>query len=96
MQTFPPILKVGYNCQADAMLEEEAFDPATGVAQRRDSGFTRWMRGFKKQFALNTFDCLYALCAFGTAGLGLYASITAMHEDFASTPLTPFTCTNPA
>ncbi|KAK5723143.1 hypothetical protein LTR17_013938 [Elasticomyces elasticus] len=73
--TFRPILKVGYNCQNDAMLENEQFDPATGQLSCKDSGFARWMRGFEKQFAWNTFDCIYALCAFGTAGLGLCATL---------------------
>ncbi|KAK4972931.1 hypothetical protein LTR42_006225 [Elasticomyces elasticus] len=94
--TFPPILAVGFNCQNDAMSEEEQFDPVTGQAQRRDEGWGRWMRGFKKQFALNTFNCIYFLCALGTAGLGLYASITGMQESFSKTALTPFTCTSPA
>ncbi|TKA78921.1 hypothetical protein B0A55_03921 [Friedmanniomyces simplex] len=94
--TFPPMLKVGYNCQNDSMLEEEEFDPVTGQIQRRDQRWTRWIRGFKKQFAWNTFDCIYALCALATAGLGLYASITGMAQSFAKTSLTPFTCAAPA
>ncbi|KAK1823520.1 hypothetical protein LTR12_002149 [Friedmanniomyces endolithicus] len=94
--TFPPMLKVGFNCQNDAISEEEHFDPVSGQVQRRDEGWTRWMRGFKRQFAWNTFDSLYALCALGTAGLGLYASITGMATSFATTKLTPFTCAPPA
>ncbi|TKA35392.1 hypothetical protein B0A54_12052, partial [Friedmanniomyces endolithicus] len=94
--TFPPMLKVGFNCQNDSMSEEEQFDPVTGQVQRRDQGWTRWMRGFKRQFAWNTFDSIYALCALGTAGLGLYASITGMATSFSTTKLTPFTCAPPA
>lgn len=90
------MLMVGYNCQRDAILPEEGFDPRTGESNRVDNGWRRWMRGYKKKFALNTFDVLYSLAALATAGLGLYASGTGMHETFATTPLTPFTCTNPA
>jgi len=94
--TFPPILLVGYNCQKDAMLPEEEFDPRTGETKRIDQGWKRWMRGYKKKFALNTFDILYCLGAVATAGLGLYASIKGMHDTFATTSITPFTCENPA
>ena len=94
--TFPPLLLVGYNCQKDAMLPEEAFDPRSGQAVRVDEGWTRWIRGYKKKWALNTFDILYFLAALATAGLGLWASITGMHKTFSTTPITPFTCTNPA
>lgn len=78
------------------MLPEEEFDPRTGIANRVDSGWRRWMRGYKKKFALNTFDVIYSLAALSTAGLGLYASGTGMHETFTSTSVTPFTCKNPA
>jgi hypothetical protein len=94
--TFPPILLVGYNCQKDAMLPEEEFDPRTGQTTRVDDGWRRWARGYKKKFAINTFDVLYSLAALATAGLGLYASGTGMHETFKATKLTPFTCANPA
>jgi hypothetical protein len=94
--TFPPILMVGYNVQKDAMLPEETFDPRTGVANRVDTGMTRWIRGYKKKFFLNTFDTLYFLAALSTAGLGLYASGTAMHATFSTTSITPFSCNNPA
>jgi hypothetical protein len=78
------------------MLPEEDFDPRTGIANRVDHGWRRWMRGYKKKFALNTFDVIYSLAALATAGLGLYASGTAMHDTFISTSITPFTCKNPA
>ncbi|KAH9824593.1 Transmembrane amino acid transporter protein [Teratosphaeria destructans] len=96
--TFPPWLHVGYNCQKDAILPEEEFDPGNGTPARVDHGFERWVRGFKKQFALNTFNSLYALAALATAGLGIYASVIGMHDTFTSpdTSITPFSCTNPA
>jgi hypothetical protein len=96
--TFPPILKVGFNCQRDAMLAEEEFDPATGQVNRRDAGWTRWMRGYRKRMFINTFDTIYFVCALATAGLGIYASVLGMHATFTApdSKITPFTCANPA
>jgi hypothetical protein len=94
--TFPPMLLVGYNVQKDAMLPEERFNPQTGQAERIDSGVKRWIRGYKKKFVWNTFDVIYSLAALSCAGLGIWASVMAMHSDFAESALTPFTCANPA
>ena len=94
--TFPPFFIVGYRVQRDAMLPEEEFDPRTGVAKRVDSGWARWMRGYRKNFALNTFDMVYSVAALATAGLGIYASVIGMHNTFTQTQITPFTCKNPA
>ena len=93
--TFPPILLVGYNCQKDAMLPEEEFNPHTGET-RVDSGWRRWMRGYKKKFLWNTFDVLYFFGALSAAGLGIYVAVIGMHEVFSTTAITPFTCCNPA
>jgi len=93
---FPPFLIVGYNCQADAMLPEEEFDPRTGIAQRVDEGRTRWIRGYKKKFVMNTLDLCYSVAALATAGLGIYAAVIGMHDTFTETAITPFTCKNPA
>jgi hypothetical protein len=94
--TFPPILLVGYNCQKDAMLPEEEFNPVTGETKRVDHGWQRWMRGYKKKMLWNTFDVLYFLGALSCAGLGIYASIILMNEIYSTTAITAFTCTNPA
>ncbi|KAF2637634.1 hypothetical protein P280DRAFT_500390 [Massarina eburnea CBS 473.64] len=94
--TFPPLLKVLYNIQKDAMLPEETFDPNTGQTQRVDSGIKRWVRGYTKKLFWNTFDLLYGLAALGTAGLGIWASSTSMREQFRTSKITPFTCQNPA
>ncbi|KAJ5141944.1 hypothetical protein N7526_002939 [Penicillium atrosanguineum] len=94
--TFPPMLLVGYNVQRDAMLPEERFNPQTGQAERVDSGVKRWIRGYKKKFVWNTFDIIYSAAALSCAGLGIWASVVAMHTDFAESALTPFTCANPA
>ena len=78
------------------MLPEEEFNPVTGEVKRVDSGMKRWIRGYRKKFALNTFDVLYSLAALGTAGLGLYTSTTGMRDAFANTSITSFSCKNPA
>lgn len=94
--TFPPILMVGYHCQKDAIREDEGFDPTTGQVVRHDSGFTRYKRGFMKQWYRNTFDSLYFLGALAVAGLGIYSSAISMHQSFASGTITSFSCDNPA
>ena len=78
------------------MLPEEHFDPRTGQAKRVDQGFKRWMRGYRKQLALNVFDSFYSVAALATAGLGIWASVIGMHDTFSQTSITPFTCKNPA
>ncbi|KAJ5499086.1 Amino acid transporter transmembrane [Penicillium expansum] len=94
--TFPPLLLVGFNAQNDAILVEEEFNPATGQVQRVDNGIKRFFRGYKVKFFRNTFDLLYSIAALGAAGLGIWASVTAMNSSFQSGKLTPFTCANPA
>lgn len=94
--TFPPLLMIGYNCQKDSMLEDEAFDPATGQATRSDRGMKRWIRGYMKKPFRNTFDLLYFFGALVTAGMGLWASIIGMHSTFSTASVTAFSCTNPA
>ncbi len=94
--TFPPILKIGYNIQKDAMRDGEGFDPSTGQVIRHDHGFTRWKRGFLKKWHINTLDFLYFLGALSVAGLGIYASVVAMHQEYQSAAITSFSCANPA
>ncbi|KAK5116851.1 hypothetical protein LTR85_009111 [Meristemomyces frigidus] len=94
--TFPPILMVGFNCQKDSIRPEEGFDPSTGAVVRHDSGWKRWARGYMQKWHINTLDVIYFLGALSVAGLGIYSSVISMHETFATTTLTPFTCVNPA
>ncbi|OAG09390.1 uncharacterized protein CC84DRAFT_1255453 [Paraphaeosphaeria sporulosa] len=94
--TFPPLLKVAYNVQKDAMLPEETFDPATGELQRADFGVKRWTRGYMKKPIWNTFDVLFGLAALATAGLGIWAAAINMKVQFQTSGITPFTCQNPA
>jgi len=94
--TFPPILMVGFRTQKDAMLPDEGFDPATGQVIRHDSGIRRWVRGYMKNWHINTFDVLYFLGALAVAGLGIYSAVIGMNQEFKAGKLTSFTCANPA
>jgi len=78
------------------MLPEESFDQASGIANRVDTGFRRWVRGYRKKLVWNTLDVLYFLGALCVAGLGIYSSVIGMKTSFSTTGLTPFTCQNPA
>lgn len=93
--TFPPILMVAYNCQADAITGTDGFDPSTGQVVRQDSGVQRWVRGFLRRPVKNTFDIIYFLGACTTAVLGIYASVVGMHNQFSTTSITPFGCASP-
>lgn len=86
---------VAYNVQKDSMLPGESFDPVTGHVERIDSGFKRWVRGYRQKLFRNTFDVLYCVASLGTAGLGIYASLVSIHDAFQTTKLTPFTCNSP-
>ncbi|KAB2581225.1 hypothetical protein DBV05_g79 [Lasiodiplodia theobromae] len=93
--TFPPILAIGFNCLKDAIGPDEGFDPTTGRVVRHDEGLKRWMRGYKKQFLVNSFNVVYFLGAATTAILGIYASIYSMHQQYADANIKPFSCDSP-
>jgi len=95
--TFPPILYVGYCCQIGAALPGEGFDPTTGVTIRHDSGMKRWVRGFKKQLAMNTMNMIYFFGALATSGMGAWAAIVGLISIFGpgGTIATSWGCTAP-
>jgi len=94
--TFPPMLMVGFKVQRDAILPGETFDPATGVVQRQDSGIRRWIRGYRKEFWLNTWDVIFFLGSVVTAVLGIYSSISSMHTAYVTNPnVAAFSCNSP-
>lgn len=95
--TFPAIAAIGYKVQIDAMTSEEHFDPATGTYSAIDSGMTRWIRGFKKNFALNSFNIFYALGGLVTTVLGVYTSVLGLITAFSGGSVaTSFGCASPA
>jgi hypothetical protein len=94
--TFPAILAFGFQIQKDAMTPEESFDPATGTYSKIDSGFKRWVRGFKVKWHLNTFNFIYFLGALCTAALGSYSSCLGLISAFGGqSAATSFGCTPP-
>lgn len=95
--TFPAILYIGYRCQLDAALPGEGFNPATGVTTRHDSGMKRWIRGFRKNWHINTINVIYALGGLATSGMGSWAAIQGLIEVFGpgGTVATSFGCAAP-
>ncbi|KAI9694370.1 MAG: hypothetical protein M1820_008970 [Bogoriella megaspora] len=94
--TFPPILIIGFKAQRDAVLPEEEFDPNTGVVNRVDYGFKRWMRGIMKDPFVNAWDFIYFLGALVTAILGMYSAIKSMAVNYSENPnLVGWGCQSP-
>ncbi|EKG21088.1 Amino acid transporter transmembrane [Macrophomina phaseolina MS6] len=93
--TFPPLLALGFNCMKDAMLPGEGFDPSTGRVVRNDEGWKRLLRGYRKQFWMNSFNVIYFLGSAVTAILGIYASIYSMHQQYEEAKIQPFSCKSP-
>lgn len=93
--TFPPLLMIGLQSQKDAIQDGEGFDPATGQTVRHDSGFSRWMRGFRKSLFLNLWYLFFFLGSAVTAVLGIYSAIVGMIHAYAETAVSGFSCTNP-
>lgn len=77
--TFPPILFVGFIMQRDATKGQPEYTPGSTVAELRPDtwyNFSRWWRGFKELWWLNTFNFILFLAALATAGLGAFSSLT--------------------
>jgi hypothetical protein len=94
--TFPALLKIGFEIKKGAMLPEESFDEATKKYVRVDSGFKRWIRGYRKTFLLTSFNIFYFLGALVVCGLGCYSAIEALIGAFSGGSVaTSFSCTSP-
>jgi len=95
--TFPGLLFVGYMIQRGAELPGEGFDPATGTTVRHDRGLKRWIRGFMKNFLLNTFTSLYFIGGLVCSGMGTWAGIEGLISIFGpgGTVATSFGCASP-
>ncbi|ROV94988.1 hypothetical protein VMCG_08297 [Cytospora schulzeri] len=94
--TFPALLGLGFLVQSEAMRGESSFDPYSGEVHRRDSGVTRWMRGY---FGRYWWACilltLYALGGLVVSGMGSYSSIKSLIEKFQTPQINAFTCRSP-
>jgi hypothetical protein len=95
--TFPALLYVGYRCQVDAALPGEGFDPSTRITTRHDGGLKRWVRGFKKNWHINTLSVIYFLGGGVCSGMGAWAAIVGLIQIFGpgGTVATSFGCAAP-
>jgi hypothetical protein len=94
--TFPAILAFGFQIKKDAMLPQETFDPQTKTYTYVDSGWKRWVRGFKVRWMLNSFNFFYFLGAVTTAALGIYSSCLGLKAAFnGQSVATSFGCASP-
>ncbi|GJJ09210.1 hypothetical protein Clacol_003432 [Clathrus columnatus] len=97
--TFPPILFVGFIMQRDAIQGQPEYTPGIEVSQIRPDtwyNFSRWWRGFKNLWWLNTFNFLIFLAALATAGLGAFSSIEGIIAGFkVAGSATSFGCQAP-
>ncbi|KAL8839650.1 MAG: hypothetical protein Q9170_001656 [Blastenia crenularia] len=93
--TFPPFLMLFHCAQRDAVQEGEGFEASTGRTIRHDHGVSRWMRGLRKNAALNAFNLFFFLGSLTTAILGIYSAVKGLIDAYAKTAVTGFSCTNP-
>ena len=93
--TFPPLLHVGFKVKLNALQDGEGFNPDTGETVRMDGGVKRWIRGYMKGWALNSFNVIFVLGSLATAVLGIYSSILGMIKSYASDASTSFGCDSP-
>ncbi|KAL8732398.1 MAG: hypothetical protein Q9166_002796 [cf. Caloplaca sp. 2 TL-2023] len=94
--TFPPLLMLFHNAQRDSIQEGvEGFDPSTGQTIRHDTGMSRWIRGLRKNAALNAFNLCFFLGSLATAVLGIYSAVVGLIHAYAETAVSGFSCTNP-
>lgn len=94
--TFPAFISLGLFVNKGAMVGEPGFDPATGVAERFDSGVRRFIRGFMgKYWWLNILLTLYTLGSLVVSGLGAYSAIMSLIAAFATPQVNAFTCHSP-
>lgn len=93
--TFPPFLMLFHCAQRDAIQEGEGFEVSTGRTIRHDQGVSRWMRGLRKNTALNAFNLFFFLGSLATAVLGIYSAVKGLIDAYAKTAVSGFSCTNP-
>lgn len=93
--TFPPFLMLFHCAQRDAIREGEGFEVSTGRTIRHDQGMSRWMRGLRKNAALNAFNLFFFLGSLTTAVLGIYSAVVGLIDAYAETAVSGFSCTNP-
>ena len=93
--TFPPMMMLGYQIKIDALMEGEGFNPSSGQTVRLDSGLKRWIRGYRKNWLLNTFNLIFCLGSATTAVIGIYSSITGIISAYGAGSPPSFSCDSP-
>lgn len=93
--TFPPIMLFVLSIRVGAMKGEEGYDPNTKEVSRLDSwkNISRWIRGYKQRWVLNTANFIIFLACLTTAALGIYSSAESLVDAFKQDGATSsFTC----
>jgi len=93
--TFPPWMMVGYMSKKMAMGDGEGFDATTGQTIRHDTGFARFMRGYRKNMLFNTFNVFFCLGSAACAILGIYSAAIGIQLQYAHGAGVSFSCANP-
>ena len=93
---FPALLKIGFDVKRAAMLSDEVFDEVAKKYIRKDDGWKRWWRGYKRTWLITSFNIIYLLGALVVCALGMYSAIEALITAFGGgTVATSFGCTSP-
>jgi len=96
--SFPALMTVTLQMRKDALLGDSLFDPQNDRCERSDTWlqFSRWKRGFMKQWHWNTFNFLLGLASLSLAALGIWSSIESIITTFAASGSSPsFSCQAP-
>ncbi|CCH41980.1 N amino acid transport system protein [Wickerhamomyces ciferrii] len=96
--SFPALMTATLQIRKDSLLGDGLFDPKTDRCERSDSwkDFSRWKRGFFKQWHWNTFNIILGLASLSLAGLGLWSSIESIISTFKSAGApSSFSCSAP-
>ncbi|KZP07121.1 hypothetical protein FIBSPDRAFT_1053181 [Athelia psychrophila] len=98
--SFPPLLALGYQVQADAAKGDRVWDPSqpTPFAHRVDSwrDWSRWQRGLWPMLWLKVWYAVMCLASLATAGLGAYSAVAAIIAGFKTgSHASSFGCKSP-
>lgn len=96
--TFPPLMMIIFNIRVGAAKGEEVYNPHADRTYWFDyrKYFSRWVRGYKDRWVLNTFNFVVFLASLATAVLGIYSSVLDLIQTFQEEgSASSFTCKSP-